>query len=240
VSIQEIPADLLFYVSGAQPCSYLPDQQALNLFADPHAHMTPELYSILCELGFRRSGNYVYAPRCPSCQACLPVRLPVAHYQPDRSQRRNWRANQDLTSKVVGDEFREEHFALYRRYIDARHDEGGMANPDPDQYQRFFDSTWSATRFVEFRLGGRLLAISVVDLLRDGLSAVYTFFDPVEHQRGLGVYAVQWLINETARRGLTHLYLGYLVHDCDKMAYKARYRPLEVFRQGAWQWLDNA
>ncbi|MBW6477746.1 MAG: arginyltransferase [Chromatiales bacterium] len=239
MSVQEIPADLMFYISAQQPCSYLPGQQQLNLFADPNTRMDPALYSVLCELGFRRSGEYVYAPRCPSCQACLPVRLPVAEYRPNRSQRRNWRDNADLQVKLVEAQYHEEHFRLYQRYLLSRHPDGSMSETDPAQFQRFFGSSWSDTRYLEFRQQGQLLAVSVVDLLRDGLSAVYTFFDPDAQQRGLGVYAVQWMIAETARRGLSHLYLGYLIHDCDKMAYKARYRPLEVFRQGSWQELEN-
>ncbi len=239
MSVQELPEGLMFYISGLQECSYLPDRQQLNLFVDPHAQMRPELYSVLCEMGFRRSGEFVYAPRCPSCQACLPVRVPVASYQADRSQRRNWRANQDLQARVVDTRYQEEHFALYQRYIAARHEDGSMADPDPEQYQRFFTASWAETEYVEFRLHGKLLAMAVIDCLRDGLSAVYSFFDPAERKRGLGVYMVQWLIAEAQRRGLAYLYLGYLVHDCRKMAYKARYQPLEAFRQGSWQVIET-
>ena len=239
MSLQDIPAELMFYVSGAQPCSYLPDRQQLNLFVDPHARMDTRLYSLLCAQGFRRSGEFVYAPRCPGCQACLPVRLPVAQYRPDRSQRRNLRANADLDVEWVDTRFREEHFTLYRRYITARHQDGSMADTDPEQYQRFFTSSWSDTRYLEFRLQGTLLAVSVIDWLPDGLSAVYTFFEPEAQQRGLGIYAVQRMIDEGARCNLSHLYLGYLIQDCGKMAYKARYRPLEVFRQGQWQRLHE-
>ena len=238
MSIHELPSELMFYISGAQPCSYLPAQQALNLFADPGAVMNRELYSVLCELGFRRSGEYVYAPRCPGCQACLPVRLPVTDYQPDRSQRRNSKSNQSLQVEIVDTRFRDEHFHLYQRYIHSRHHDGSMAAPDPEKFERFFTSSWSDTRYVEFRLQKKLLAVAVIDLLRDGLSAVYTYFDPEEQQRGLGVYAVQWQIAETQRRGLSHLYLGYFIRDCAKMSYKSRYRPLEFFHADRWQRLD--
>lgn len=239
MSIHELPEDLMFYVSGAQPCSYLPGKQALNLFADPSAKMNTELYSVLCELGFRRSGEYVYAPRCPDCQACQPIRLPVNEYRPDRSQRRNWQANRELQVEVVDTRFRDEHFRLYQRYIDARHHDGSMAETNPQRFEAFFTSPWSDTRYVEFRLHGRLLAVAVIDLVRNGLSAVYTYFDPEAGNRGLGVYAVQWQIAEARRRGLEYLYLGYLVNDCDKMAYKSRYRPLQVFRAGHWQALKT-
>ena len=230
-----IPRDLLFYASEEHPCSYLTGEDAITLFADPDATMTPELYSALSDMGFRRSGEYVYAPRCPRCSACLPVRLPVRAFVPDRSQRRNRALNQDLEVRVLPARFDPAHFALYQRYIHSRHPDGSMAAPDEDQYNRFFGSRWCDTCYVEFSLDGRPLAIAVIDVLESGLSAVYTFFEPAEHQRGLGVFAVLWLIEEAGRRGLPYLYLGYLIHDSPKMSYKARYRPLEVFRNGVWQ-----
>ena len=230
-----IPRDLLFYASEEHPCSYLPDKEATTLFADPEATLTPRLYSALSDLGFRRSGEYVYAPRCSRCNACLAARLPVQTFKPDRSQRRNWAMNQDLDVQVLPATFNETHFALYQRYIHSRHPDGSMATPDKEHYNRFFTSSWADTRYVSFSRDDRLLAISVIDMLEQGLSAVYTFFEPVEHKRGLGVYAVLWLIEEAKRRGLPYLYLGYLIHESPKMAYKARYRPLEVFRDGMWQ-----
>lgn len=233
-----IPTDLLFFASEEHPCSYLPGEDAVTLFADPGARMTPQLYSALSDLGFRRSGEYVYTPRCPRCRACLPVRLPVAAFKPDRSQRRNMAMNRDLAVRVLPARFNEAHFALYQRYIHSRHPEGSMATPDPGQYNRFFGSSWSDTRYVEFSLDGKPLAVAVVDLLERGLSAVYTFFEPAEQGRGLGVFAVLWLIEEIKRRGLPYLYLGYLIHESPKMAYKARYRPLEVYRDGGWEPLD--
>jgi len=228
----------MFFASAEHSCSYLPGEDALTLFADPHARMTPHLYSVLSDLGFRRSGEYVYTPRCPRCHACLPARLPVQAFNPDRSQRRNQALNNDLQVQVLPAEFREEHFELYQRYIHSRHPEGSMANPEREQYNRFFSSSWSDTRYVEFSLDGRPLAVAVVDLLDGGLSAVYTFFEPAEHKRGLGVFAVLWMIEECKRRELPYLYLGYLIHESPKMAYKARYHPLEVFRNGNWQPLD--
>lgn len=233
-----IPRDLLFYASEEHPCSYLPGEDTVTLFADPKASITPQLYSALSDLGFRRSGEYVYAPRCPRCHACLPVRLPVEDFRPDRSQRRNWRRNQDLVVQIHPARFDEETFALYQRYIQSRHPEGSMATPDREQASRFFTSSWSDTRFVTFSLRQKTVAVAVVDVLERGLSAVYTFFEPEEHKRGLGVFAVLWLIEETRKRSLPYLYLGYLIHESPKMAYKAKYHPLESFRDGEWQRLD--
>lgn len=230
-----IPPELLFYASAPHPCSYLEDREAVTLFADPKAKMTPALYSALSDLGFRRSGEYVYSPRCPSCSECLPVRVPVADFIPDRSQRRNWKRNQDLEVSILPAEYRESHFELYQRYIHSRHPDGSMATPDREQYNRFFGSSWCETRYVEFSLDGRPLAVAVIDMLEHGLSAVYTFFEPDEYKRGLGVFAVLWLIEEVKRRGLPYLYLGYLIYDSPKMSYKAHYHPLEVYRHGGWQ-----
>lgn len=233
-----IPHDLLFFASEEHPCSYLPGEDAITLFADPQAKMTPQLYSVLSDLGFRRSGEYVYSPRCPHCHACLPARLPVSAFRADRSQRRNMAVNRDLEVRVLPAQFNEAHFALYQRYIHSRHPDGSMANPDREQYNRFFSSSWSDTWYVEFSLEGRPLAVAVIDVLECGLSAVYTFFDPAEGKRGLGVFAVLWLIEEAKRRSLPYLYLGYLIHESQKMSYKARYRPLEIYRDGIWQPLE--
>jgi len=234
-----IPPELLFYASAPHPCSYLENREAVTLFADPKAKMTPQLYSALSDLGFRRSGEYVYSPRCPACSDCLPVRVPVANFTPDRSQRRNWQRNQDLEVNILPAKYHDTHFELYQRYVQSRHPDGSMATPDREQYNRFFGSTWCDTRYVEFNLEGRPLAIAVIDVLEHGLSAVYTFFEPGEYKRGLGVFAVLWLIEEVKRRGLPYLYLGYLIHDSPKMSYKAHYRPLEVFRHGLWQPLEK-
>jgi len=235
-----IPPELLFYASAPHPCSYLEREEAVTLFADPKAQMSPSLYSALSDLGFRRSGEYVYTPRCPHCSACLPVRVPVDTFTPDRSQRRAWKQNQDLEVNILPAAFRDSHFTLYQRYIASRHPDGSMATPDRDQYNRFFASSWCETRYVEFSLNGEPLAIAVTDLLSGGLSAVYTFFEPAAHKRSLGVFAVLWLIEETKRRNLPYMYLGYLIHESQKMAYKSRYRPLEVFRHGRWIPLEMA
>lgn len=233
-----IPPELFFYASAPHPCSYL-DEQAVTLFADPNAKMTIRLYSALSDLGFRRSGEFVYAPRCPTCNACLPVRIPVEQFQPDRSQRRTRRRNSDLTVTIKPAEFDPRHFDLYRRYMDRRHPEGSMAHPDREQYLRFFISSWAETRFVEFSDGDRPLAVAVMDLLESGLSAVYTFFDPQANERGLGVNAVLWLVEEARRRELPYVYLGYLIHESPKMNYKTRYQPLEFFHDGVWQPLQQ-
>ena len=225
---------LSFYATPVHECSYLPDREAVTVFADPEFRKDTALYSVLSRYGFRRSGQHIYRPRCPACQACVPVRVPVREFKPRRSQRRAWRANQDL--QVIAREplFDEEHFGLYRRYLESRHKGGGMDDPTPEQYMEFLASPWSDTVFYELRLDGGLLGMTVVDQLEDGLSAVYTFFDPESSRRSLGVFAVLCALAQARRQGLDWLYLGYWIKEARKMSYKTEYQPLEFFRSGHW------
>lgn len=225
---------LAFYATPEHTCSYLENHIARTLFADPSVRLDNHLYSRLAEYGFRRSGTHIYRPSCPSCEACTPVRVPVADFAPNRAQRRTWKRNADLAITVVPAGYSDEHFALYRRYVSRRHAGGGMDSSDPERYLEFLLSAWSDTRFVEFRLARQLVAVAVIDVLETGLSAVYTFFDPDQRQRGLGTYAILWEIEHTRDAGLPWLYLGYWIRDCDKMSYKEQFQPLEQFRQGSW------
>ncbi len=235
-----LPADLVFYASPPHECSYLPGREAITLFADPHAAMTPQLYSALAEMGFRRSGNYVYRPRCAGCDACRPARIPVEGFVPDRSQRRTWRNNQDLSVTLLPPEFNAEHYELYRQYIHSRHADGGMDVDEPGRYMDFLGSDWMEIEFVEFRLDGRLLMIAVIDVMGDGLSAVYTFYDPAETRRSLGTFAVMWQLEEARRRNLPYVYLGYWIDESPKMAYKKRFHPLELYARGEWRRLQQS
>lgn len=223
------------YASPSHPCAYLEDREAITQFIDPSQAMNSRLYSQLVEVGFRRSGEYVYRPRCNACQACRPARIPTASFKPSRSQRRTWRRNQDLEISSMPAEFRAEHFALYRRYISSRHAGGDMDVTNPDRYREFLLSSWGDTWCYEFRLGPRLLAVAVIDRLAQGLSAVYTFFDPEYADRGLGTFAILWEISDAQRSGLPWLYLGYWIAECPKMSYKSQFRPLEIYRDGLWQ-----
>jgi len=227
------------YMSPPHNCAYLPDREAVTQFIDPAQTIDSRLYSQLVDTGFRRSGEYVYRPRCTGCHACIPVRIPVAAFLPSRSQRRIWQRNQDLQVSSRPADFQDEHFALYRRYISARHPGGDMDIADPDRYREFLLSRWSDTWCYEFRLGTRLLAVAVVDRLNRGLSAVYTFYDPDFAERSLGNFCILCEVAETERLGLSWLYLGYWIQECPKMSYKNRYHPLEIFRNGLWQSLQH-
>lgn len=226
---------LEFYLTPEHDCSYLPDRQAMTLFADPHRDIGTGLYTQLIRFGFRRSGKLIYRPRCPLCDACIPIRIPTRQFRPNRSQRRTWQRNADLRMQVCPAGFRDEHFALYRDYISSRHGGGGMDSPDPDKYRDFLLNPHIDVRFHEFRRGEELLAVAVTDHLEGALSAVYTFFKPGYPERGLGSYAILSQLDYARRHDISHLYLGYWIPECGKMAYKDRFRPFEVFRDGRWQ-----
>jgi arginyl-tRNA--protein-N-Asp/Glu arginylyltransferase len=229
-----------FFSTPPHACSYLAEQRAITLFADPQAPMNSTLYGQLSLYGFRRSGNYIYRPQCQDCQACIPVRIPVAEFVPSRQQKRTRSFNDDIEVSSVNANFVQEHYDLYARYIHLRHADGDMFPPSIAQYVSFLFSDWCNTRLVEFRHQGRLLAVAVCDILRNGLSAVYTFYDPEEEKRSLGTLAVLWQIQEAARLGLPYVYLGYWVKESPKMAYKTRFYPLEAFVAQRWQPLSEA
>ncbi len=227
-------ATLKFFVTPPHECSYLEDREASSLFLDPAARVNPDLYGKLSALGFRRSGNYLYRPHCEHCQACVPVRVPVDRFRLRRVQKRIERVNSDLTVTERPPGVRRDHYRLYRRYIEARHRNGDMYPPSMDQYESFLINEWGQTRFYEFREGVRLLAVAVVDHMPNGLSAVYTFFDPDHDRRSLGVYSILWQIREARRLGLPAVYLGYWIRQCRKMNYKTSFRPVEMLINDEW------
>ena len=231
-------ARLKFYATQPHPCSYLPDEQATTLFLDPSQPMDEQLYAELSELGFRRSGDHLYRPHCQRCNACLPARVPVQAFKPDRQQRRIIKRNADLQVTCARPTFSEEYYDLYSRYISLRHVDGDMYPPDRDQFSTFLVRDLAFSHFYEFREQGRLVAIAATDRMPNGLSAVYTFFDPLEERRSLGRYAILWQIGETARLGLAALYLGYWIKSCRKMNYKTQYRPIELFINQRWNRLN--
>lgn len=227
------------YLSMPHPCSYLAGRMSTILFVDPQRILNAGEYGLFVRQGFRRSGDLVYRPHCQGCNACVPVRVPVGEFQASRGQRRVWQRNADITVIETPARFDPAHFDLYRRYQAGRHPESGMNDADPEKYLGFLASRQIDTAFFELRAGSKLLGVAVADLLPDGLSAVYTFYDPDLPQRGLGVHAVLWEIAETARRGLEYLYLGYWIAESPKMAYKTRYRPIEILQAGQWRPLSR-
>jgi arginyl-tRNA--protein-N-Asp/Glu arginylyltransferase len=229
---------LKLFATQPHPCSYLDNQEATTLFVDPEARVDRELYTQLSQLGFRRSGAHLYRPQCLRCQACISCRIPVNLFKPNRNQRRCWQKNQDLSLHLVNSIKTREHYNLYARYIEARHQNGDMFPPSEEQYNAFLTSEWNLTHYIEFRQQERLIGIAVCDHLNDGLSAVYTFYDPAEEHRSLGKFAILAQIEKAKSLGLEYLYLGYWIKECEKMNYKIQYRPAELLINRRWMRLN--
>lgn len=232
-------ATFRFFVTPEHACSYLDRADAATLFVDPKLPLDQHTYSQLSDKGFRRSGGYLYRPHCQHCDACIPLRIPVADFAPGRRHRRILKKNADLRQHLTPARFTEEHYALYERYISLRHADGDMFPPSRDQYTSFLLSDWANTQFIEFYLAERLVAVAVTDQLKHGLSAVYTFYDPLEHNRSLGIYAILQQIIECQNTDQPYVYLGYWVQQCRKMAYKHEFRPVETFVNHRWELLPE-
>ncbi|MEO5376884.1 MAG: arginyltransferase [Magnetococcus sp. DMHC-6] len=230
------PPRVALLLTPPNPCSYLPDHIASTLFADPNQPMHPQLYQYLQERGFRRSGNLVYRPYCLTCNDCIPVRIPVNAYRASRNQKRLLTKNKNLEHIDRPSGVHPDHFELYQKYIASRHAGGPMDKPDESSFKTFLHCTWMNTRFHEFRLNDQLMLVIVLDMMPNSLSAVYSFFDPESSEKNsLGSFAILWAIQEAQRLEKKYLYLGYWIPNCRKMAYKARFKPLEAYRGRRWR-----
>lgn len=230
---------LQFYVTTPYSCGYLPKKLAQSLIATPQNLVDAQVYSGLIQQGFRRSGKFAYRPHCEHCTECTPVRLILSEFTPSRSQKRAFKQHQDLTASIKPIAYEEEHFALYQAYQNQRHSDSlepkDDSNSEAEQYRQFLCQSNVDSAMIEFRNAqGELKIVSVVDIVSDGVSAVYTFYDATDTKASYGTFSIVWLTEWTKNLNLPFLYLGYWIQDSQKMTYKAKFQPQEKLVDGEW------
>ncbi|MCF9033350.1 arginyltransferase [Acinetobacter nectaris] len=231
---------LQYFITPPHDCSYLNARPSRMVFLDPKQRIDVLTLSDLSRTGFRRSGDYIYRPECHSCRQCLSCRVPVEHFTMNSQQKKAWKRNKDLTMYITPiDQANEQHYKLYEKYINIRHKDGDMYPASKEQFEKFLLHTCTESFFLELWKDDQLISVSVCDALDDGLSAVYTFFEPEEHKRSLGVFAILKQIDYVKSLNLDYVYLGYWVPHSKKMNYKCQYAPFELFIDGQWHTLNK-
>ncbi len=240
--LKELPLTALqFYATAPYPCSYLPGKTARSQVATPSHLIHADLYGELVNAGFRRSGLYTYRPYCDECNACTATRIPVSRFEPNRSQRRSWKKHAGLDIRVLNLGYQEEHYQLYQHYQNERHADSDLDQDNHDQYMQFLLQSRVNSRVVEFRDGpqdphpGRLRMVSMIDILDQGISSVYTFFDASNTAASYGNFSILWQIQQALELNLPYVYLGYYIQNSEKMSYKAKFQPIEGLMNDHWQ-----
>jgi leucyl-tRNA---protein transferase len=240
-----------FFITAPAPCPYLAGKLERKVFTHLVSADAQQLHDSLSQGGFRRSQNIAYRPACEGCSACVSIRIPAAGLNWRRGFRRTWRANCDLAIQIAPAKATSEHYALFRRYLDARHGEGGMADMTLLDFAAMVEETFVDTRLIEYRLRpkislagpddrrGTLVGVALTDVLHDGLSMIYSFFDPDFSARGLGTFMILEHVDRACRMGLAYVYLGYWVMGSSKMNYKARFLPQERLLRDGWTLVDD-
>jgi arginyl-tRNA--protein-N-Asp/Glu arginylyltransferase len=228
-----------FFATPPTPCPYLPDRFERKVVTLLAGDEPDRLHDALSQAGFRRSQDLAYRPACDECNACVPVRIPVAQFAPARSLRRILRKNAGVTGRQIPPQATREHFTLFHRYLESRHAGGGMADMDFADYRAMVEDSPVDTHLAEFRRpDGVLYGVCLTDRMSDGLSLVYSFFDPTLDALSPGSFMILWHAMRARELGLAHVYLGYWIADSHKMAYKARFQPLERLGPEGWMPLE--
>jgi len=240
-----LPIAPQFYVTAPQPCPYLAGRMERKLFTALQGEYATKLNDALSKQGFRRSQNVLYRPSCAECSSCLSARIRVDDFVPTKSQRRTIRRNSHLVRESTSPWATEDQYELFRKYLDSRHADGGMADMDIFEFAAMVEETPIRSRVVEYALPGHgrnrgdLAAVCLTDVLDDGLSMVYSFYDPAYDKNSLGTHVILDHIQIAKEAGLPYVYLGYWVPGSPKMSYKARFSSVEIYRDGAWQDLGD-
>jgi leucyl-tRNA---protein transferase len=232
--VQDGDQTVRVFVTNEHDCGYFADRVVQNLVIDPDASNKQQIYDKAIQHGYRRAGESIFKPKCPQCSACIATRIRISAFEYSRAQRRCLKRNQDLICEVRDARHCDEALDLYQRYLKARHLGAGMDDADADSFQSFLLGKWARTKFIQLRKDGQLLANAVTDFTEDGLSAMYTFFDPNHAERSLGVASILAQIQIARGLSLPFVYLGYWIDQHPKMQYKAGYSALEIYQNGRW------
>jgi len=224
-----------FYTTTEYSCSYIDKMDAQSLVATSYKSINQNIFQDLIKKGFRRSGQYIYKPNCKSCTACIPIRLVAKKFMPSKSQKRIYRKHENLKVQESSLIFKQEHFDLYLKYQNKRHSFINNDQNNLGDYTDFLIKSNVKSKLFEFRDGDLLKIVSIVDIMSDGISAVYTFFDPDDEKVSYGTHSIIWLINWCKTQQLKYMYLGYWIGECNKMKYKTNFKPYELYIKAYWQ-----